>query len=462
MGDRHRNQGVPRGTRPARPKVAEPAAEAYLRGGEIPSALQVLLRAGLAERAAALVTGLAPDRLASLEHSELGALIDVLPADAIAEHPRVLIHFAGRANRRLRPTRGPMRWSAPGRSRARRRGPSTGDRRGGCPRPRQRGTGGGGQELSCPRSRAMLGGGDRDSGSRPRRTRTGGGAARRREEPQEAESLLERSLVLCRALGQAGWAGQTTMTLVDRVHFARGQYDLAMRRIDELLLELPRRSRDRAIALVQGSDRDRPRHFPEAEATLAEARRMIDLTGDQRAAAFVAWDTARLSSQRGDPTPTIAALHEVEVHRADWFEQPAGTEFLAEAADLLDRVGESDAASQYLKRARERETGSPSGLGIAEAAILARSGDPATARVALVAVRALPGTQRRETWRLTLLEVRRTPGRRSGCRRACRESVRRGGCPRASPSAGTRASGRGPAAAARGKHRLGERVADAV
>lgn len=82
------------GLAPLDPGVAEAAAEAYLPAGELRASLKVLLRAELAERAAALIAGLAPGRLESLDYSELGALVDVLPAEAIASHPRVLLHFA--------------------------------------------------------------------------------------------------------------------------------------------------------------------------------------------------------------------------------------------------------------------------------------------------------------------------------------------------------------------------------
>jgi DNA-binding SARP family transcriptional activator len=224
------------------------------------------------------------------------------------------------------------------------------------------------------------------------------------ESLREAETLLSQALVLCRALGQEGWAAQVLIALVDRIYYARGQHDLAMGRIDELLRGLTGRSGHRAVVLSfrAGILIDCGR-YAEAESTLAEARRLIELSGDRRAAGYVAWDEARLASQRGDASATLAALAETEAHRTDWFAHSTGAEVMADAADILDRVGEADAAAAYLARARERAAEAEMSFAVAEAAILARSGDPAAARSAIAETLASPSLHRREAWRLTLL-----------------------------------------------------------
>jgi len=391
---------------PLDPDVAEAAAEAYLSAGELRASLNVLLRAELAERAAALIAGLSPERLESLDPSELGALIDVLPDKAIASHPRVLLHFA----RACEPA-AQVRARAAALERARalvsgRAGPI--QREVEVEVGRDLAGEGRAEEAEALVSAVLANCSEKEIATQARALDVLGrvaAAAGGDEGLRRAEVQLEKALVLCRALGQVGWAGQVIMALVDRVYFARGQYDLAMRRIDELLLGLPGRSHHRAVVLsFRGNILIDCGRYAEAESTLAEARRLIDATGDQRAAGYVAWDAARLASQRGDPAATMAALREAEVHRGDWFEHSTGAEFLADAADLLDRVGAEEPARLYLSRARERAGEVEVEFSIAEAATLARSGDPAAARAALADVRLMPRLQRREGWRLSLLE----------------------------------------------------------
>ncbi len=79
-------------------------------------------------------------------------------------------------------------------------------------------------------------------------------------------------------------------------------------------------------------------------------------------------------------------------------------DFLGDAADSLDRVGETTLAWDYLERAqREPMDGEPV-IAMAEAAMLARHGDPERAEVCLAAVfthRVDP----RERWRVTLFRA---------------------------------------------------------
>jgi DNA-binding SARP family transcriptional activator len=390
---------------PLDPGVAAAAADVYLRAGEDRAALTVLLRAELAERAAALVAALPSDRLDRLDHSELGALVEVLPAEALERHPRVLIHFA-RACQPAAQVR--ARTQALERAQA-----IVGHRDGPVRRELEAELGldlirdERPEEAEALVSAVLAKCSEEELATKARGLDVLGRVAALRgddESLREAEALLNQALVLCRALGQEGWAAQVLIALVDRIYYARGQHALAMERIDELLRGLTGRSGHRAVVLGfrAGILIDCGR-FAEAEATIAEARRLIDLTGDQRAAGYVAWDEARLASQRGAAAATVSALVETEAHRADWFQHSTGAEFLADAADLLDRVGEHDAASAYLARARERAAEAELSFAVADAAILARSGDPVAARAALGDVLRSPRLHRREAWRLALL-----------------------------------------------------------
>ncbi len=296
--------------------VAAAAADVYVEAGEDRAALTVLLRAELAERAAALVAGLSSDRLDRLDHSELGALVEVLPADALERHPRVLIHYARacqpaaqvqarnaaleRARSLAGAADGPVRREIEveiGLDLIRDERP---------------------EEAEALVSAVLAECSDSELATKARGLDALGRIAALRgddESLREAETLLSQALVLCRALGEEGWAAQVLIALVDRIYFARAQYDLAMQRVDELLHGLTGRSGHRAVVLTFRAqvliDCGR---FAEAESTLAEARRLIDLSGDQRAAGYVAWDESRLASQRGDAAGTLAALAEAEAH----------------------------------------------------------------------------------------------------------------------------------------------------
>ena len=393
---------------PIEPVVAQRAAVIYSRAGEIGAALTVLMHAGLAEDAAGFVADLAPERLDRIDYAELAALVEAFPPSALERHPRVLVHLA-RACEPAAQLR--ARDSALRRAEA---------MAGEAPSPLRR-------ELEVERARDLVrdnrataadvlasevldGVGDDEVSTRARALEVRGRAAALRgddESLREAEELLGGALVLCHALGQASWAAQVSLALADGVLYARGQHDLAVAEIDGLLSGLAGRSRYRAVTLsVRAAILIDCGRFAEAEATLGEMRRLIAATGDERAAAYLAWTSAQLHSQRGEVAATQSALREVESHLGDWFDQHStGAEFLAEAADLSDRVGDQALARGYLARARERSDEAELAFAIAEAATLARTGDAKAGRVAVDRALALPLLPRREVWRLHLLDA---------------------------------------------------------
>lgn len=145
--------------------------------------------------------------------------------------------------------------------------------------------------------------------------------------------------------------------------------------------------------------------YPEAAASLDEAHALGTLVDDSRTLAYVAWLRAREASQRGEAAATAALLAEAESRRGDWFEHHTGIEFLADAAVLLDRVGEQEAARAYLRRARARAPGSNAFVRLAEAALMSRTGDPAAAERALAELESSPLLEGRERWRVHLLRA---------------------------------------------------------
>ncbi len=78
----------------ARPAVLARAAAQYARRGRPELAAGLLIGAGQASDAAALVAAMSPPQAERLGLDELVAIVDRLPAAVVAEHPRILIHVA--------------------------------------------------------------------------------------------------------------------------------------------------------------------------------------------------------------------------------------------------------------------------------------------------------------------------------------------------------------------------------
>ena len=96
------------------------------------------------------------------------------------------------------------------------------------------------------------------------------------------------------------------------------------------------------------------------------------------------WKLAILSSYRGDADATLEHLRRVERHRGGWWESGSG-DFLAEAADLLDRVGHVALAREYLERAESEPKDAVHLAALSAAVLEARHGDPARAASSSIA-----------------------------------------------------------------------------
>jgi DNA-binding SARP family transcriptional activator len=141
----------------------------------------------------------------------------------------------------------------------------------------------------------------------------------------------------------------------------------------------------------------------EAEATLEESLRVRSHLPDSYYLAMVHWERMILASMRGDAALTLDQANDVEANRSDWWAY-GGAEFLAEAADCLDRVGHTALAWEYLERAQADPQNAEQLIAMAECALLARHGDPALAEERLAVVHR-HGIYPRERWRVTLLRA---------------------------------------------------------
>lgn len=393
---------------PLEAATALAAAPVYASQGELSTALQVLLAAGQADEAAALVAGITPQEADELGYLELQTLIDALPAEVVDRHPGLLMHLA-RACEPAAQTRLRARSLERVRARAERSRDRALLRAVDAERARDLVRDGRADDAEALAAAVLAKVGPDELATRARVLDVlGRAAAWRRDETSlaHAERLLQEAHALCLRIGQRSWASQVVLPLADGVYFARGDHDRALQWIENALERLPARSRHRGVILsFYGDILIDCGRFADAEATVDEERRLGELLADRRISAYAAWTAAKLASQTGDARRTLREVRAAESFRDDWFEHSTGVNFLADAADLLDRVEETELAMDYLERAQARREEAPAAVAQAEAAVLARSGDPVEAEQLLERLATMPRIELREQWRISLLRA---------------------------------------------------------
>ena len=358
--------------------------------------------------AAALLAAMSPQDAERLGLAELTGLTGRLPADVIAAHPRLLLHvareceLAAAIHRRAQALDQALGL--------------LGDPPSDPPLAR---------EIRAEVARDLVRDDDPERGealatavlaeTSPAEERTQarlldvlGRAASRYKDEQHLVFAADRLSMAARSYRSQGlwsWLAYTLAMLGIWVHADRGATDQAIAAIDESLAVIPDRRQQRAVILTFRAEiLDLVGRYEEAAADLAEADDIAQVIGDVRVRAYVEWERARALSQQGDGPGTLAAIHAAESFRADWFDG-CGGEFLADAADFLDRVGYHDLALQYLDRAKEQSEHEDFEVERATVAILARSGDPEEAETRLVALAASPWCEPAERWRVQLLRA---------------------------------------------------------
>jgi len=142
----------------------------------------------------------------------------------------------------------------------------------------------------------------------------------------------------------------------------------------------------------------------ECEAEVDELFRIASLIGDPpMMLAYGHWSLMTSYSYRGNAQAALEHARQVEANRDEWWDY-AGQDFLATAAEDLDRVGYTSLASEILERARAQPGDAEGPVALAECALMARHGDPALAEERLSDVFRF-GIQIREYWRVTLLRA---------------------------------------------------------
>jgi DNA-binding SARP family transcriptional activator/ATP/maltotriose-dependent transcriptional regulator MalT len=388
--------------------VLTEAAAAFLGVGRPDLAVGLLIGAGRASDAAALLAAMSPSEAERLGLDDLTELAGRLPAAVLDSHPRILVHIA----RECEP-------------------PAAIHRRA---QVLNRALGVLGEPPSDPEiarevraelARDLVRDDDPEAAqalavavleqtppaeerTRARLLETLGRAAARYKDDKHLAIAADQLTMAARSYRNQGlwsWLAYTLAILGCWVHAHRGAYDQAVAAVDESLEVIPHRRQQRAVILTFRAEiLDQVGRYEEAEASLAEAEAIAQVIGDVRVRAYVAWERARGLSQQGDGPGTLAAILAAESFRSDWFDG-CGGEFLADAADFLDRVGYPDLALQYLDRARLQSEHEDFEVERAAAAIMARSGDPEEAERRLLALAASPWCEPAERWRVQLLRA---------------------------------------------------------
>jgi LuxR family maltose regulon positive regulatory protein len=388
--------------------VLTAAAAAYAEEGRADLAVGLLIGAGEAAAAAALLAAMSPQEAERLGLDELTELAGRLPPAELDSHPRILLHIARACEP---PAAVHRRAEALNRALAVLGEPSSDPELA--------------REVRAELARDLVRDDDPDGAealatavlaqtplaeerTRARLLDTLGRAASRYKDDEHLAIAADRLMMAARSyrnLGLWSWLAYILAILGCWVHAHRGAFDQAVAALDEALAVIPDRRQQRAVLLTFRAEiLHQEGRYEEAGANLAEAEAIAQVIGDVRVRAYAAWERARGLSQQGDGPGTLAAIAATESFRSDWFDG-CGGEFLADAADFLDRVGYRDLAVQYLDRAVRHSEHEDFEVERATALVMARSGDPEEAERRLLALAASPWCEPSERWRVQLLRA---------------------------------------------------------
>lgn len=385
------------------PRFARRAADVYLELGQVRAALDVLTLAGDSTAAARVVADYARRATPSLEFAEIAGVVDGLPDAAIAEHPRALLVFArlaGRADRFVH------RFAALTRLEALLAiGPAN-----------RRLT----DELNIEIAHDLLRlyrseeAAERVEGMAERLTAEEvhtraqllaiqGRYACRCGDYEEGARLLHDATQLALQLGERDLAAASTYAAATESFYEAGRLEEALELTEQsLALSTSVAHRLGRMNLIADLATEVGR-YEEAELALQDQLTLATRHRSERWMAYVPWGHARIASQTGDAVRTQRAIAEVERHHGEaWFNDSMRAFFASDAADLLARVGDADAARQQIATALEL-FGDTHPFPMIDAMIEARLGDP---HVASEKFAALPENRdMREAWRILLFRA---------------------------------------------------------
>jgi DNA-binding SARP family transcriptional activator len=387
-------------------------AEAYVRANDVAAAVGLLLGLGQEDAAAATLGAASPSALDGIDIFEYLAFVDGIGTATLDRHPAVLVHLA-----RLYDGAGLFDKRGPVLDRLDRIVAGGGDERtadaveveriADLMRISQYG-------LAEERATSFLA---RDGVADPITTaralsvlaratcwRTDDAGVRDEAAMHHANELFIQAAAIYRRVGLPSVASAMVPYQAMWIEFALGRTRAALATLEaglETVVQRPRRwgylQSFRVEVLIELG------RYEEAEDAIREVSAVGDRLNDEVLRAFSYWNQATVSSHLGDGQRVVEQLRLVEQHPGEWFE-PISGDFFADAAESLDRVGETTLAWEYLERAMADPKDGEPAIAMAQAALLARHGDPERAEQCLDEVfthRVDP----RERWRVMLLRA---------------------------------------------------------
>ena len=388
------------------------AAQEYGRRGELGWALQLLLASGDARQVAAMLAEAPPEVVETIDALELRSVFDQLPAEVVDANPNVLLLVARACRLATQYKQGAVLLE-----RARGIAGRAGDRAMGRAVAVEL-VHDLGRELKHQEAedaaRAILQ--EAEPGEQLTRARAYhalgqalcwrlDGAGRRDEAAlAEAEDCFTQATTLYRALGMRSTVSALAPYWAIMIEFASGHAAAALDRLEKALTLVSDRPRRWAyvmcfrawVATELGLD-------DLCRASADEVFQVADQLDSNLFRAQAHWKLAVLASYRDDGEGTVHHLRQAELHKDTWW-GPGSGDFLADAADLLDRVGHTALAWEYLARVKAEPKDAGHLVALAEAALEARHGDPVLADERLLAA-ARGRIDPREYWRVTLLRA---------------------------------------------------------
>ncbi|HTX00063.1 MAG TPA: BTAD domain-containing putative transcriptional regulator [Acidimicrobiales bacterium] len=394
-----------------RPEAIRRAANAYRRRGELGAALQLLIACEEPEEAAELLSTTPPHLAETLDSLEVRALLEQLPDSAVDAHPDILV----RAAYELRVAQLPEQ-SRSVLARAERLAAERGDlqlQRAVLANRANEFLWWGAKDVAEELGRRVLEtAAPEEQLTRARASYALGASlswrvdsSGRRDEAAlaEAEACFELSEELYRGLRMRSALSALAPYRAVGVDFARGHTAVAMRRLEKALGDAA--GRPRRVGYVQIFRAWMAAELGDHEGCEAIAGELL-LLGEQLDSdlfrGHAHWKLGCSASYRGDAEATLRHLRQAELHKGAWW-IPGSGDFLGEAADHLDRIGDTALARRYLERLRAEPKDAGRLVPLLEAVIEARHGDPRLAGE-LLALVPFRGIEPREYWRLTLLE----------------------------------------------------------
>jgi tetratricopeptide (TPR) repeat protein len=232
-------------------------------------------------------------------------------------------------------------------------------------------------------------------------------AAWRGDDPaaRQAQRLFAECVDRYAALDADEWRGHAMFWLGNAVHLRWGRLDQARHDMAAGIRLLAPQSPRRGSALTFLADLlTTLGEVDEAVRLLDEADLLAAEHSDPQTQAYAHWSRARLASLTGDIETTVRQIRNVEAAAGDWFSITTGATFLADAAELLDRVGQRSAAADYLRRATARDPADEF-VRAATAVITARHGDPRRGFDLLVGLAREPWLEPWQAWRRNLFSA---------------------------------------------------------